>query len=334
VRRKSQHFAAYRRVVREFAALIDLDPWLLDPEFAVCGEINFQERAGTECLAANVDKLLYHIRAKYQEYGIDSTPFVVVKADAPVQPGHAFAVALVRLGMQLMMEVNHEPVAVFNDPSPLPGLDGLGLDQGGSPIFADDIAVATPLVNDYTFETAPTDWSVRQGTWEITSRWSCTPGWAWFSGYNSSGYALISTKAGYTGDQDVVMYVAPKMMPTGGNRYSESFGDVYLGLCADGASSSSGYQVAFAGQSSSYTVLRRQGQITAQSPYRLPQSGEHNDWLRLMVRKRGPSISVWVWDAKILQYEDAKALNAGQIILGTRDNGIMVPRVTVYGRRA
>ncbi len=82
VRRKSQHFSAYRRVAREFAALIGIDPWLLDPEFAVCGEINFQERAGTECLAANIDKLLYHIRAKYQEYGIDATPFVVVKADA------------------------------------------------------------------------------------------------------------------------------------------------------------------------------------------------------------------------------------------------------------
>ena len=82
VRRKSRHFATYRRVAQEFAALLDLDPWLLDPEFAVCGEINFQERTGTECLAANVDKLLYHIRAKYKEYGIDSTPFVVVKADA------------------------------------------------------------------------------------------------------------------------------------------------------------------------------------------------------------------------------------------------------------
>jgi glutamate--cysteine ligase len=86
VRRKSQHFAAYRRVAREFAELIGIDPWLLDPEFAVCGEINFQEKSaemrGTDCLAANIDKMLYHIRTKYKEYGIDSTPFVIVKADA------------------------------------------------------------------------------------------------------------------------------------------------------------------------------------------------------------------------------------------------------------
>jgi len=257
----------------------------------------------------------------------------VVKAEAPVTPGQAFSVGLTRLGLQLMMEVNHQPVAVFNDPQPLPNLDCLGLDQGGSLIYADDIAVATPLVHDYTFETAPTDWSVRQGTWEITSRWSCTPGWAWFSGCNSNGYALIGTKAAYEGDQDVVMYVAPKMMPVDGKRYSESFGDVYLGFCSDGASGSSGYQVAFAGQSSSYTVLRRQGQVVAQCPYRLPQSGEHNDWLRLMLRKRGPKITVWVWDAKILEYDDTQALDAGRLVLGTRDNGIMVPRVTIYGRR-
>jgi len=82
VRRKSRHFAAYRQVAKEFADLLGLDPWLLDPEFAVCGEINFQEKTGTECLAANVDTLLYRIRAKYKEYGIDSQPFVIVKADA------------------------------------------------------------------------------------------------------------------------------------------------------------------------------------------------------------------------------------------------------------
>ncbi|MCE5237228.1 hypothetical protein LLH23_01895, partial [bacterium] len=146
--------------------------------------------------------------------------------------------------------------------------------------------------------------------------------------------ALIGTKAAYAGDQDVVMYVAPKMMPAGGNRYSESFGDVYLALCSDSAAGSGGYQVAFAGVNSSYTVLRRQGQMIAQCPYRLPQSGEHNDWLRLMLRKRGPKISVWVWDAQIMEYDDTQALDAGRIVLGTRDNGIMVPRVTIYGRRA
>ncbi|MEW6165719.1 MAG: glutamate--cysteine ligase [Pseudomonadota bacterium] len=81
-RRKSRHFAAYRGVIKEFAALLELDPWLLDPEFEVCGAVNFQEKSGMDCLAANVDTLLFRIRAKYREYGIGATPFVVVKADA------------------------------------------------------------------------------------------------------------------------------------------------------------------------------------------------------------------------------------------------------------
>lgn len=81
-RRKSVHAAAYSRVVTEFAELIGIDPWHINPEFRACGEIDFQARTGEDCLAEEVDALLTRIRAKYQEYGIKETPFVVVKADA------------------------------------------------------------------------------------------------------------------------------------------------------------------------------------------------------------------------------------------------------------
>ena len=82
VRRKSNHFAAYDEVAKKFAKMIDVDPWMLNPFFAKCDEINFHEHAGEECLAANVDSLLGKIRRKYKEYGIKETPFVIVKADA------------------------------------------------------------------------------------------------------------------------------------------------------------------------------------------------------------------------------------------------------------
>jgi glutamate--cysteine ligase len=82
VRRKSQHFAAYQQVAQSFAMELGIDPWLINPEFAVCGQINFHERTGEECLSSQVDFLLGRIRAKYQEYGIDSEPLVIVKADA------------------------------------------------------------------------------------------------------------------------------------------------------------------------------------------------------------------------------------------------------------
>ena len=82
VRRKSAHFAAYDEVAAQFAQLLEIDAWLLNPCHARCGEIDFQARAGEECLASNVSMLLQKIRLKYLEYGIKDTPYVAVKADA------------------------------------------------------------------------------------------------------------------------------------------------------------------------------------------------------------------------------------------------------------
>lgn len=81
-RRKSSHFSAYREVAQEFAQELGLDPWLIDPAFATCSQVDFHERTGEECLAAQVDSVLSRIRTKYQEYGVSERPFVIVKADA------------------------------------------------------------------------------------------------------------------------------------------------------------------------------------------------------------------------------------------------------------
>jgi glutamate--cysteine ligase len=82
VRRKSQHFRAYNRVVSEFSVLLGIDEWLLNPYFETCGEIDFHARTGEECLALKVEQLLTKIKAKYAEYGVMQEPFVIVKADA------------------------------------------------------------------------------------------------------------------------------------------------------------------------------------------------------------------------------------------------------------
>jgi glutamate--cysteine ligase len=82
VRRKSNHFAAYKQVAEAFAALVGIDPWLINPYFEKCGKINFQERKGEECLEGYVAEILDDIRAKYTEHGIKQDPFVIVKADA------------------------------------------------------------------------------------------------------------------------------------------------------------------------------------------------------------------------------------------------------------
>ena len=81
VRRKSQHFRCYEEVSKRFGKLLGIDPWLMNPMYATCGEIDIHEPSGGECLRTNVDALLTKVRRKYKEYGISEKPFVVVKAD-------------------------------------------------------------------------------------------------------------------------------------------------------------------------------------------------------------------------------------------------------------
>ncbi|HSV46872.1 MAG TPA: glutamate--cysteine ligase [Ramlibacter sp.] len=81
VRRKSNHFKSYEEVSKRFGKLLGIDPWLINPMFNQCGEVNFSEGTGMECLTTNVEALLAKIRKKYKEYGINEKPFVVVKAD-------------------------------------------------------------------------------------------------------------------------------------------------------------------------------------------------------------------------------------------------------------
>ena len=77
-RRKSHHFKAYEEVSKRFGKLLGMDHWLINPMFNQCGQVNFAEEHGLECLRTNADALLGKIRRKYKVYGINEKPFVVI----------------------------------------------------------------------------------------------------------------------------------------------------------------------------------------------------------------------------------------------------------------
>lgn len=81
-RLKSAHFQHYRDICSEFGKIIDLDPWLINPYFRHCGEVNFADKTGIDCLRKNAKALFQQIQLKYNEYNIDHKPFLIVKADA------------------------------------------------------------------------------------------------------------------------------------------------------------------------------------------------------------------------------------------------------------
>ena len=81
-RRKTTHFGAYNEVAAEFASLIDIDEWQINPYFEKISDLNFQHNGDDDVLADAVERMLVKIQAKYDEKGIQDRPFVIVKADA------------------------------------------------------------------------------------------------------------------------------------------------------------------------------------------------------------------------------------------------------------
>ena len=81
-RLKSEHFQYYAGVADEFSEVVGIDPWLIAPLFRHCGQIDFMQQDGLECLIANAEMLFSEIQKKYDTYHIPYQPFLIVKADA------------------------------------------------------------------------------------------------------------------------------------------------------------------------------------------------------------------------------------------------------------
>ena len=101
-RLKSSHFKHYKAVAEDFAKHVDMDPWLIDPLFRNCGEIDFMKKEGETCLQINTERLLRDIQKKYDEYDVKCKPFVMLKADAGTY------------GMGVMTIKNPDEIAALN----------------------------------------------------------------------------------------------------------------------------------------------------------------------------------------------------------------------------
>jgi glutamate--cysteine ligase len=81
MRKKSNFFQKYNEIVEEFAAILNIDSWLINPYFDNIKEINFTDTSSLEILANKVEMLLEKIKNKYSYYQITDEPYVVIKAD-------------------------------------------------------------------------------------------------------------------------------------------------------------------------------------------------------------------------------------------------------------
>lgn len=81
-RKKSDHFAYYQQAAEMFASHFGLDPWLINADFDVCQEVDFVNNINLDRLIHKTENILSNLQKKYQEYQINQSPYVVIKADS------------------------------------------------------------------------------------------------------------------------------------------------------------------------------------------------------------------------------------------------------------
>ncbi len=252
--------------------------------------------------------------------------------EIPLPPGQPLNVLFERRGQQIIVALNGRPLWRFHDRAPLSGYR-VGYQSQGWRVDFKDADVKTQNVYDFTFHRAPTDWRVAAGTWEVASRWTCSPGWSWFGGW-SRDLAVVWNKREFVGNVAVQMFVAPRMDPQ--DTYQRA-GDLCITLCGDGRDIHSGYNFVFAGDHNKVTRILRGNQVvqeTNQVLLPVPFHGVgHRRWFNVTAEKVGNTLSLYVDHKLALRYTDPQPLAGRHVALWTRDSGMMLARVTVYYER-
>jgi len=228
-----------------------------------------------------------------------------------------------------------------NDPDPLLGTkagllgEGVSIDYNGAYAFG-------MSQEDYTFSNAPTDWIEETGTWELSSRWTCSPQWSWWSGRSEEG-ALMWSKPGFASDVTVELYAAMKMglADPSGRQYKHP-DNINLVLCGDGTGIASGYSFIVGGAAASKTQIWKGAKLLAETDdpkamlprlaNGMPNMNEfHRKWWQVRAEKQGGRLRLYLDNRLALEAADDSPLHGGHVGVWTWDNGIMIARAKVYG---
>lgn len=81
-RKKSEHFVHYNRLAAEFAAIIDIDPWIIQIDSEGVEPVNFNDDVGTAKVADVAEAMLHRIEDAYRRNQVEHKPFVFIKNNA------------------------------------------------------------------------------------------------------------------------------------------------------------------------------------------------------------------------------------------------------------
>ncbi len=195
-------------------------------------------------------------------------------------------------------------------------------------------------VYDYTFSKAPTDWLIRSGEWNATSRWTCSPQWSWYGGYSREGIAAMWNKREFVGDIVVEMYIGFKMRLNRSPTYLPP-NDMNITICGDGANPDSGYSFIIGGNDNRVTRIMRGTKMLTQTSepaalWPITENGQpptyewHRKWWGIRVRKSGSALQLYLDNKLVLQAKDEDPLESGRVGIWVLRNDIITPRIKIY----
>jgi hypothetical protein len=232
-----------------------------------------------------------------------------------------------RSGPHLVAAVDGEPVLHFTDPTPLQG-PKLAWATRQYNIPVDAIETYNRNLLTYSFNSAPTDWRIGAGIWEVTNRWECDPRWSFWAGMppriaekrasalekvlsaesawkaqslrrqlsllpdRKEPHTVLWHKQGFGGDLVIEFFMGQMMeYARGGTRYQNYVRDFNISFCADGNSLKSGYTFVYGGWGNRRSALLREDKVVDQVNRGIDLASAHRRWLRLRVEKSGNTIT-------------------------------------------
>ena len=207
------------------------------------------------------------------------------------------------------------------------------------PVDFNRLALYAENLDDSSFERASVNWRI-VGDWQITNRFRCDPRWSWMGVDSLRGYSAMWRRREFPGDLTVTLYASMKMRSSG-TYYCPS--DLNLTLAADRESPASGYSFLVGGWANSKTAILRNGKVVAETkgPY-LPNTRDgypasamlHRRWFYVKVRRKGPTLQLYLDNRKYLEYTDPQPLRGGKAAVWTQEQSIMVARTQFFYSKA
>jgi hypothetical protein len=236
-----------------------------------------------------------------------------------------------KAGLGTRVWLDDAPVFAVHDATWLDS-SGVGLSGEGAAINLSRTQLRSTHLLDWTFSGAPTDWRPTLGVWQVTDRWSCFPGWAWFGGSKHAS-PLCWSKRQFYGDQVFEFWGALEMdaAPNRGGYLHPS--DINCTIAGDGRNLCSGYSFVFAGDNNTTTKILRGNAVVAQTNgahFTQPNTGNmdfHRHWFHVQAVKQGADLYMAVDGKYVLQWRDPQPLPGGHVAVWSyNNNGLLVAR--------